>query len=415
VSTNDREAIREWIAERLADIEQEGSLAALAVVHYDGQGRENDVHKMLPTTKNWGDPDRMADIFDGIATRHARGIPGAQQFQMTAHYGSSAKPLKFLPFMRSGALSFGPMPGGGLGTEPATQVGQTQQGMRMGEMVVQGMIGWARPVFEAGQQMIQYQGAQIVRLSEENRELFIALRDQLAETIKLAHDRRMAEMQFIRSTEERRRVFKLLPALVNATTGREIFPLSAEDTALIDTLCANVSEEEIKFLSSMIGQKNPELSGLIIQRFVKGQEKQLAEQEEIARLSREVIGVDPEEDAAGNATAIVRKANGGNGSNGSGGGGSTNGVTPSTAAVAAGGGARRQERQGPQPAASQVIEVVQRVVDATTGADTKLLDDLFATVPAAQIDMLASTLGAASPDLARRIKERASKTADPTP
>lgn len=411
MSTNDREAIREWISQVLAETREEGTCSGMAAVHYDGQGRENDVHKMVPTTKNWGDPDRMADIFDGIATRHARGIPGAQQFQMTACFGGTAKALMFLPFMRSGALSFGPMPGGGLGTEPATQVGQTQQGMRMGEMVVQGMIGWARPVFEAGQQMIQYQGAQIVRLSEENRELFIALRDQLAETIKLAHDRRMAEMQFIRSTEERRRVFKLLPALVNSMTGREVFPLSAEDTALIDTLCANVSEDEIKFLTNMIGQKSPELSALIIQRFVKGQEKQLAEQEEIKRLSREVIGVDPEEDAAGNATAIVRKTSGhgSNGSNGSGGGGSTNGVAPSTAAVANGG--RRQEPQ-PASAAGQVIEVVQRVIDGIAPtADTQLLDDLFATVPAAQIDMLAATLGSASPELARRIKERASKTA----
>jgi hypothetical protein len=51
-----------------------------------------------------------------------------------------------------------------------------------------------------------------------------------------------------------------------------------------------------------------------------------------------------------------------------------------------------------------------RVKDASGGPDTQLLDDLFSTVGESEIGLLASALGAQSPELAIRIKERFAKT-----
>lgn len=299
--------MRAWIAEQLEEINEQGKVSAFVLTHHDATGRDNELHAMRNEMKHWGDPDAMANAFDAIATRHARGLPGVQQMQMAAVFGTSTNASRFLPFQRSGALTFGPIPGGGLATEAPTPQGQAQQGMRMGEMVVQGMISWARPVFESAQQMIAYQGQQIVRLSEENRELFIALRDELAARIQLAHDRRMQELNFVRSTAERKRVLAMLPALANVMSGQEVFPQSTEDTTIIEQVAETLPEKDVRALAHLLGTKNPELAAIVLARFDKAEEKRDEEAEEHRRLSREVLGIDPEEDAAGNATKVLKK------------------------------------------------------------------------------------------------------------
>jgi len=162
--------------------------------------------------------------------------------------------------------------------------------MRLAEIVTQGMLTQITHTFRVQAELIDRLMRQVQELSAENRELFVALRQELERAVQLSHERRMRELEFVRTTEERRRIIKILPALANVMTGKEIFPISAEDTALVESLCENVSEEEIKTITMAVGQRSPELSALMISRFRDIQKKKIAEADEIRKIAQEATG-----------------------------------------------------------------------------------------------------------------------------
>jgi hypothetical protein len=119
-----------------------------------------------------------------------------------------------------------------------------------------------REVVAGMTQMILEQGEHIAALSAKNRELSVALRDQLLESMQelaLHH----------RAIEERKRIFKVLPRIVNETTCRQVFSEDAvvEDTALVDVLCAYTDEGEMRELTALLGVKSPELAALFAERW----------------------------------------------------------------------------------------------------------------------------------------------------
>lgn len=290
MSTTVRDEIKGWLDERLSDVEQEGQLAIVGLIHFNSHGQEQELFAMKSGSGKWGNAESMTESFYGYAARHARGLIGAQQFNLTACYGSNGKATRFLPFGLPGSLQFGSVPGGGMATEAPTEIGMRSQGMRMGELVVQGMLGQINPTFRVQADLIDRLMKRMAELEGENRELFLALRQELERTVQLAHERRLKELEFMRATEERRRLIKIMPAFLNAMTGREVFPESTEDSALIETLCENVTEDEIKMFSAVLGQKSPELAGLMMNRFNAIQKKKLAENDELKRLAREATG-----------------------------------------------------------------------------------------------------------------------------
>jgi hypothetical protein len=308
---NVRDEVREWIAEQLGDVTQDGALSILGLTHVQATGEEKEIFSMKVGQPRWGKADEMGDLISGFAERHARGVVGQQQFNLCAVFGSSGKASRWLPFGLQGVVAFGPIGGGGLGTEGATEQGMRQQGMRMGEMVVQGTFSQIRHVNEAQNVLVDRLMRRLAELENDNRELFLALRKELENTVQLAHERRMKELEFMRSTEERKKLIRLFPALANAITGREVFPESREDTALIESLCEGVSEDEVKMLAQMIGTKSPELSALIMNRFVAIQKKKDEEAAELRVLSRQALGGDPEADAAGEVSQLNGAGKGG--------------------------------------------------------------------------------------------------------
>lgn len=390
----EKETILTWIRERLEDIEQDGKLSAIGLLHIDGHGRENVVHDMKSEARDWGDAEKMGEVFFARADRHAKGLPGAQQFVMHAMYGTSGKVMRMLPFNLAGKLAFGDIPGGGMATEPPTPVGQLQQGMRMGELVVQGMLGQINPTFRVLSDLIDRLMRRQAELEGENRELFIALRQELERSVQLAHEQRMKQLEFIRTTDERRRIIKIMPALLNAMTGREVFPTSAEDTAIIETLCENVSEDEVKLLTTTLGSKSPELAGLIMNRFNAIQKRKADESSELNRLAREATGgyEAGERDAAGQTLRIPRAGEPGSPENPR-----IEKLDPAIVDAAA------------KPKAIPATATAASNEPAEIAEDTKLLDDLMEMVEPAHVQMLAMTLGQANPELAKRIAERLSR------
>lgn len=406
-----RDEIHNWITEMLAEVSEQGTLAIIGLVHYDGRGMDNEIFSMKAGSGKWNNIDAMSDSFFGYANRHARGLIGAQQFCLNGVFGNSGKATRFLPFGLTGALQFGAVPGSS-STEAPTDTGMRSQGMRLAELVTQGMLGQINPTFHVQANLIERLMNNNRELSAENRELFIALRNELERSVELAHERKMKELTFLRTTEERRRVIKILPALMNAMTGKEIFPASTEDTALIESFCENVNEEEIKTFTSIIGQRSPELSGLMMNRFHAIQKRKIDEAQELKRLAKEAVGgyEAGERDAAGEATRTVGfvkfgpdKPNGQNGQHGQNGASSGGEIVAALDRSAGALTAGQPQPAQPQPPPQQSSE------------DTKLLDDLIGSTNPAQFEMLCTAISLTNPDLAARLKGRyAMKTSSPS-
>jgi hypothetical protein len=373
---NDVETISAWIAEALEDVNEEGTLAAISLSHFDAS-RENELHIMRAGSKNFGDAARMAEIFDGIATRHSNGLPGMQQLALHALFGSSTKPKKVLPFMRIGATHFGTTLGGGMATENVTPAGQTAQGMRLTEQIVQSTSSKDKVLFDMMAGQIRDLRADNARLGEECRELFIALRQELITTVKLGHEQKMQAMRFVRESMERRRIFQMLPALANVMANREVFPLSAEDTSIIESMSETLNVDEARMLAQWVGKTNPNLSGVIMARFEKAQRTRIEEDLETARVAHEVIGIDAETDAAGDPAKRLQAAAEGTL-------GASNAVAPSSAA---------------------------EVVHPTAGPgaisdDGALIESLFGTVSDAEVAMLTGAIAMKNSALADKMRAR---------
>jgi len=392
-----KDSIHTWIKERLEDVEQEGALALLGLVHWDGAGRDNEIFSMKAGAGKWGQGEVMADAFYNYASRHSRGLIGIQQFQIGAVYGSASRPTRFMPFMLTGALQVGALPNGGLATEAPTPTGQMSQGMRMGEIVVQGMIAQINPTFRVQADLIDRLMRANQDLSAENRELFVALRTELMKTAQFAHEMRMKELEFMRSTDERRKLIRIAPALINAITGREIFPVSAEDTSLVVSLAENISDDELKVLQMALAEKSPELGALITSRFAEIRKQKVQETEDLKKLAAQATGKtldEAERDAAGDPIKDLKPG------------------VPPPKTLAAGEGEKKadgaEEPKAPEGEAPVIVHV------PVAHADTALMDDLLGAM-GPKAPWLFEMMAKEDPDLARRMKERLAASKQKSP
>ncbi len=427
MTTNGREEICAWIDEQLKAVEEDGALSALLLVHHEGQGSLREVQALKSGGAKWGDASVMADVFDAVATRHARGLIGEQQFELQATYGGGGRVKRTLPFGKAGRLMFGSIPGG-LSTEPPTMVGQSQQGMRLAELVVQGFLAKWNGITDTQAALIDRVFRRLGDLERENRELFVVLRQELIRTVQLAHEQRMKELEFARSTEERRKLIKIMPAFVNAVTGSEIFPQSTEDTALVETLADNVTPDQLKMFTAVLKDRSPEMAALLTNRFNEVQKKRAAEAEEIRRMTKEATGgydkglaeagggevdtVAKRLAAALEPPETVRRMLG-------------EGAKPAdpktveavraaqaeTAAAASAAASTPAATNGASSGVAEASEEPSKVVivetpTAAATEDTKLLDDLIASVPEQHREVLIATLGSQDASLAQRLKAR---------
>ena len=141
--------------------------------------------------------------------------------------------------------------------------------------------------------MTENKDRHIAELELKLKELRTVLRDRLVESVQLGHDKRMAELKFVRSTALRTKILKLLPALINGLAGREILPLASEDTALITALAEHISEEEMRYVCAMLSERTPEIAALLAVRFERAQKKRREDEREDPHHAAEAQG-DPQ-------------------------------------------------------------------------------------------------------------------------
>lgn len=405
--TDVRVEMRGWIEECLADIEQEGGCSIIGLTHKDGSGREDTIFSMKSGSGKFGDAQAMTDIFYRFAQRHANGLIGQQSFVLNAVWGKADQPSRWLPFGMPGRLQFGAIPGGG-GTEPPTEIGMRSQGMRMGEMAVQGAFGQMARNSDVQQKIVDGLMKRQTDLETENRELWIGCKNLLLELGRQRHDERMKELTAARLGDFQKQAMRLAPALLNMVADREIFPQAVADDSIFDFIASTTTEGDFKALMAVLGQKEggDKIVPVLIDRYNKYHERMA---DEAAKERRLLAGLpdrsyeEAEKDAMGEAMRALRIHD----RNGGGGGETAHGLESGQAVQSAV--SRLLEAKAPRgstspPAAGAVVEVAQAPSSDKAAAD--LMRDLFDGVPPQDIEMMIAVLGAKDEGLGRRLKEQ---------
>lgn len=287
-----------WINEAITDPDKDGKCSMISLVHMVGQ-QEKEIH----TTKFGGGKDwkaiDLAAMFMDKARTYCQDIHGLQTFQLLAFYDGRTTPQAFFPFTVNSENTTG-----ALGTEAPTETGRTQQLMRQGEMLFQQTYRRQQVQDEFMTRLISMQSTMIKELSQENRDAFGIVKEMLMQKALDDHNRAMEQLKFQRETAERKKWMGWAPPLLNTILGKEIFPQSTADTALVEGIADSLTEEDIMKIAGVL---KPEVWGPLAHRMHAYMQKRNLEEEQIKALSA-VRSPDPESDAAGDVVQLNGKA-----------------------------------------------------------------------------------------------------------
>lgn len=243
-----RKGLDKWIDEAIAD-PMKDKITAIALIHMQGLAQK-EVYTYKFSVAGDADPKKMADLFQDKARTYAQDLEGPQLFQLFAFYGTqepqAKHPFKVTPETEQH---------GSLNTEAATTEGVLQQTMRHKEMGMNQIFSHQASLNHASLNMIAQQsamianmGAHLSKLQADNMGAFDVVKDMMMRMVENEHNRKMQVLEYERSTEERRKWLSFAPPLINRLLGQEIFPQNLEDTALIETIADNLTEEHLTML-----------------------------------------------------------------------------------------------------------------------------------------------------------------------
>jgi hypothetical protein len=268
-----RKSIAKWIDEALTDRDKDGPISAIALVHMVGQQRQ-ELHtiKMGATGNYTG--EALEKILKGKAETYAQDLDGVQTFALLAFYGGTDTPQAILPFKVLADVNPGTA---GLATEPPTAEGRVQQQMRWNDTLLSqvyarqaAMDNHAIRMMEQQNVMLQRSQAMLDKVMADNMEGFTIIKELLNERAIGQHNHAMEQLKYQRNTQEREKILKFAPVLINTILGKEIFPQSMADTALIESIAENLDESMIGKLAE-VGLPQ-ELMGPLAARVMKAME-----------------------------------------------------------------------------------------------------------------------------------------------
>lgn len=313
MTNNNKDTLRDWIAERLEIVEPEGPLEILGLEIVNAGGDSRDVYTLKRDSPRWGSADTMAELFWTQAFRTAKGLPGFSQFQMAAVYGANGKPKALLPFGIMGATQLGPAAGGtafaGMATEAPNGMGQVSQGMRLTELIVQTSQQALIHVVNVLQRSNEKKDERADVMEKRMDEQWLALKNALLEIQNNAATQAMKAVQL----ELTRKVITLLPGLANMLSGKELFPEGVVQDSMFDTIVRNFGAEEQQGLVQLV-QSHPQgkiLGGVFTDALLRAKRRYESEQSEIDRATKGVITKpgtyeEGENDAAGRINRVLQ-------------------------------------------------------------------------------------------------------------
>ena len=243
--------LADFIRDAMTDTEK-GPIAAIALVHKNGT-IEREIDSIRFGGKTWK-PEELAARFEGKASAFAQNLMGQQDFCLFAFYAQgdavSSTPGAAHPFFVQGETGIE----AGFGTFPPSEKGEKMQGMAFSQAIIGLGFRQTQILFEAQQRFIETISNKLSAVLEDNHDLFDLAKEMILKAADREHDHRMAELAFIQSADTKKKLLGMAPALANQFLGKEIFPQSAADTAIVETLMDRLLEAPDGALPMMLNQ-----------------------------------------------------------------------------------------------------------------------------------------------------------------
>lgn len=291
-----------WIRNAMTDEDKDGPLTALYLRHMVNGAPSQIIHKITfgKAGKSYM-PDQLARTLYGVADGLAGGLPGVQVFKVEAVYNDRPEAEAFYTFQRRGqAFDEG-------ASELPNEQGERAQRMRTNDNLMALTFKRQQQLDDAFNQIITTQnetirmlGMRVNELTHENVEAFNIVRDMMGQQALNQHEYRMKEIAEQNKQALIQKAVQLGPPLINQLTGREVFPQSTEDTAILDAVAEAIDPDKIHQLMHAINVSDkPELVAMIMTRFNKALEKKAQKEQERKALLQASKHLDGENDAAG--------------------------------------------------------------------------------------------------------------------
>jgi hypothetical protein len=293
-----RKTLAQFIREALTDsdkLDKNGSVipcTSLALVHKRGES-DDEVHVIRLVGANRSAED-LAKTFQGKADGWSQDKPGTQTFNILCYYGGDPEPQARIPFAVQGQ-DFSDT---GLGTEGPSPAGQTQQMMRQSEMV---FLQAFRQQNVVNEMLIRHSDGlsrHVERLETENRDVMILMKDILMTQAANRHEYDKELRKMDRNTKLMEIGMKHGPTIINTLSGKEVFPQSMTDTAIIEAIAESVDEPMMMKMMELFGDK-PHLAAMIMPRFNEYMERKAAAEAALKERRTPPNPSDGESDAAG--------------------------------------------------------------------------------------------------------------------
>lgn len=274
-----RITLQTWIEEALTDQDKiDGATgtvrecSAIVALHIKGNGVSTDeVDALKLSGKTWV-PEALAKRVQKKIENFAQNLPGVQSFVVQAFYGQSEPEAKHHVRTIDGELVVGDE----YVVEAPTEKGILAQMMRHTEhkdhmlmaMIQATVGGWAEERH---------------KLQSEVNDAYAIVRELMMKQADNSHAYAMQQLAFARTTGERQALMKMVPALANGLTGRDIFPKADQDSAIIDEIARNVKPEQLEMLLQ-VGVIRKEIYPALVARFAETHERDRAEKRELANV-----------------------------------------------------------------------------------------------------------------------------------
>ncbi len=272
-----RVTLEQWIDEISRDPDL-GVISAIQCRHLVADSLGDEVAGVVVQSgKEWS-PKKVSELFMGRAKVFSQDLGGIQKFKVQAYFGR-AEPSATMHFTVSGRTSYHGE------TEQSDSKGLLSQGMRLGELVVQRSFAKDSELWDVTKYLLAetkrdrdyYHG----RCLEAEQVVMKLVKDQIAAN----NEQRMRELEFARSTEERRKLIMLLPAIVSHFTGHKIVSEGQADTAILETVAQHVRKMPPDVQGKIMSVIPAELQIILGARLKEIGERQSAEEEAIRSLA----------------------------------------------------------------------------------------------------------------------------------
>jgi hypothetical protein len=262
-ATRKYKTLRAWIDEALTDTEKDGTISGLALMYKKPEGGSKEVHAVKLGGKTW-DAEKLSDLFIGKAESYAQDLPGIQRFEILAFYKSRHEAEASHNFI----VVDGEVSQGGASRqikESPDATGLTAQLMRHLEKKDERLTAIVETFATITLQVHQKMVEEAQNLRTEVNDAYQIVREMTLREKTGEHEMRMKELQMARDTKDRETLFRIMPALVNTASGKEIFPQGVEDTSIIESMAEKVSADQIKQLVAL-GALSQEVAAPLILR-----------------------------------------------------------------------------------------------------------------------------------------------------